>query len=94
MRTCDSVTIINNIDDVIITEHCVAFANTLIHSMFIVEVHVNVNYVKILSVVQQRQIYVADNNTTYVGLCVMRPAMHCNKNMFDCLWPSLEVKFG
>jgi hypothetical protein len=62
--------------------------------MHIVELHVTVNYVKILSVGQQRQIYVADNNATYVGLRVMCSKLHWNKSMFNCSWPSLEVTFG
>jgi hypothetical protein len=62
--------------------------------MFIVEIHTDVNYVKISTNAQQWQIYVADNNTTCVGQRVLYQTLHCNKSMFDCSWRSLAVKFG
>jgi hypothetical protein len=52
---------------------------------------------KILTVAQQcvyGNLYVAGNNTTYVGLHVKCPMQLWNSRMFVCLWSSVDVQFG
>jgi hypothetical protein len=52
--------------------HCCS-GNTTLHYVCVVELHVTVNYIKILSVASQcfyGKIYVASGNKTYVGLHV------------------------
>ena len=67
------------------------------HSVCLVELHVNVNLYKSIeccTIMLFWRIYVTSNNTTYVGLRVKCPMLHRNTIMFVCLRPSLDVQFA
>jgi len=38
-----------------------------------------------------RQIYIAGNNKTYLGIHAHYPMLHLNTRIFICSWPSLDV---
>ena len=74
--------------------HCCS-GRTNIHSVFVVELRVTVNYIKMFSVAALTmllwQIHVASNNKWYMGLHVKCPKLNWNQENVPLLMASLGV---